>query len=542
MIRVRHKVVAILLLLFLVNSLCLPPPASAEPERLKTYVVYDSLSRFGTVFPVVTALIEYLGHFNLDCQTLALDKWRPGALKDAEMIVYVGLEPNQLPQALLAEMAQATRLIWFEKNIEQMARYLKWSDFSYDGVSSGWSYFNYKQESYFPDFLPVVLAQPGQAAEVFITVSDGNQLKPLAWNRDNVYFCGLLEFDWFFMTTLANLLYQFIPNDFRQEHNALFRVEDVSPLVAPKAVSAVIAAIEKFKIPFAIGVIPVGVDANDNYIYLHDSPELVKVLKAAQDNGASIIMHGYTHQNNYSPKTGEGYEFWNARDDRTMDNDAEFTRERIEAGIAELVRCGLYPVAFEAPHYAMSETGYKVLSEYFNIYSGELQISDLSSQITLTLPYPSYSNYLQGMFVLPENMGYYDGQEFLAEAMLEKSKRLLEVKDGFAGFFYHGYLPPDKIDMIVAGLQQQGYQFYNLRQLPIRVQSPQIQIVGEHGQLSVTVDEKLSAVWRQADADKGWLTFEQLTKGHIGVVTLAIAAFCLIILRLKAQKKQRYEE
>lgn len=71
--------------------------------------------------------------------------------------------------------------------------------------------------------------------------------------------------------------------------------------------------------------------------------------------GASIIMHGYTHQNEFSPTTGEGYEFWNAKDDRPMEDEESFTVPRIEAGISELLRCGLIPLAFEAPHYAASQ-------------------------------------------------------------------------------------------------------------------------------------------------------------------------------------------
>lgn len=89
--------------------------------------------------------------------------------------------------------------------------------------------------------------------------------------------------------------------------------------------------------------------------YLHEREELVEVLQEAQKRGASIIMHGYTHQNEFSPTTGEGYEFWNAKDDRPMEDEESFTVPRIEAGISELLRCGLIPLAFEAPHYAASQ-------------------------------------------------------------------------------------------------------------------------------------------------------------------------------------------
>ncbi|MDF2875895.1 MAG: hypothetical protein K0R22_2578 [Sporomusa sp.] len=508
--------------------------------KLKTYIVYDSPARFGSSFPLVTALTEYLGHFDLACQAMPLAAWQPGVLQDAELVVYVGLKDITLPQGLLQEMARVPRVIWFEKNIEQMAACLNWQDFELEGVANGWSYIDYRKELLFSDWMNVVITQPGQKAQVLATVKNVTNSKPLAWQRDNVYFCGFLDVDRYFMSTLGNLLHQFIPNNHQSHsHSVLLRIEDVSPLVSPQAVSDVIAAIDQYRIPFAIGVIPVGVTEDDKHIYLHDKQELVKVLKEAQDNGASIIMHGYTHQNAYSPKTGEGYEFWNARDDKPMENDEAFTSERIEAGIAELVRSGLIPVAFEPPHYAMSEAGYKVLSRYFNIFSGEIQISDKSAQISLALPYAAESAYLNGMLVIPENMGYYDGKGFLVEDMLHNSAQILDIQDGFACFFYHGYLPPDKIGSIIEGVQKQGYEFFDLRRLPIHVQSSQVNIRGQNGQMSVAIDAELQAAWENTLVEGNFA--EKAGTVHVVVLLTIISMFVLIIIRLKANANKYYE-
>ena len=540
MTEVSKKAIVLLLLVVLSTANITPLTVHAN-NKAATYIIYDHPTRFAVDFPLITALAEYLGHFGLTSQTLPLDAWRPGMLSQADIVVFVGLTDTALPQPLLQEIAQAGRVIWFERNIEQLAAYLQWQDFTLEGAVNGWSATHYQKELAIKDYMNIVITQPGQNARIFATVQNVNGSKPLAWQRDNIYFCGYLEFNEpHFMIMLADLLHEFIPGQQHLPgHQALLRIEDVSPLVNPKAVRAVVETIKQYRIPFAIGVIPVGVSQNGHQTPLHEVPELVAVLKEAQDNGASIIMHGYTHQNEYSPKTGEGYEFWNARDDKPMENDEAFTSERLEAGIAELVRCGLIPVAFEPPHYSMSKTGYQVLSRYFNVFSGVIQISDKSTLISLSLPFLTQSPYLNGMLVVPENMGYYDGKTFLVDAMLQNSERLLSIRDGCACFFYHGYLPPTKLPAIIEGVQKQGYTFFDLRQLPIRVQSSQIKIVGYNGQLQVAVDEELQASWKEAPLTKG--LWQKLGFMHVIVLVIILIILLLIIIRLRVNRNRHYE-
>lgn len=536
-----NKIIALFLtLLLLAPYAVLSAPISAE-KRQTAYVVYDSPVRFGGEFPMVDSLIEYLGHFDLNCRSIQVDSWQPGDLQGADLVIYVGMQDKRLAPALLQEIAQAKRVVWFEKNIEQLAAQLQWRDFALEGVSSGWSYFHYKKEHYLSDWLPVVIAQPGTSGEILATVSKFGLQRPLVWRRDNVYFCGLLSVDSFFMPTLGDLLHTFIPNDHQAHKQTLLRIEDVNPSTDPKTVAAIVEKITAYKLPFAIGVIPVAVDKGGKHTYLHDAPQLLSVLQAAQGQGASIIMHGYTHQNDYSPKTGEGYEFWNARDDKPMEDDDRFTSERLEAGIAELVRCGLIPVAFEPPHYAMSAQGYKTLSRYFNIFSGQIQISDKSDKISLMLPYMTRSSYLNGMTVIPENMGYYDGKQFLAEDMLQCADDLLDVPDALAGFFYHGYLPADKLPFIIEGLRRQNYEFLDLRKMPVRVTSAQISIVGRDGTFDVQIDEALRQSWADPTANVNSLV-QRIGKVYVAGLAFVLAAFLAIILHLRKNAHRHYEK
>ena len=70
--------------------------------------------------------------------------------------------------------------------------------------------------------------------------------------------------------------------------------------------------------PYMITVIPVYKDPDTGkIIHLKDKPELVDLLRSMQDDGAAIIMHGYTHQF-YDSETGEGFEFWDVKTDQPI--------------------------------------------------------------------------------------------------------------------------------------------------------------------------------------------------------------------------------
>src|SRR5690625_1875509 len=145
-----------------------------------------------------------------------------------------------------------------------------------------------------------------------------------------------------------------------------------------------------------IAVIPVYTNPITKKRYhFSDSPKLLKTLKFMQENGGSVVLHGYTHQFRGS-ETGEGFEFWDVEHQmpiyhgpadevvqRTaedfehqadyeayMDENKKFEREYIESrltrGVQELANYKIYPLAFEAPHYTMSQHGYDVVSDMFS--------------------------------------------------------------------------------------------------------------------------------------------------------------------------------
>ena len=502
-------------------------------KELKTYVVYDDIYMEGDDYPYGRLLVEYLGHFNVSINEMPIAKWTPGSIAGADLVVYIGLNQYDISQKLLAEMANAKRVIWFGNNVDQMSRYLKWNDFQIGLNTSGWVNIDLNNKRFsFDNKEYVRFTSPGQKAEILATVSNAETKQPLAWKRDNIYFCGFLNFDINNSYILANLLHKFIPNNHTHSRSAFMRVEDVNPRTSPEALKGVIDVIKQHNIPFSIGVVPASAKSDGSLILLSERPALLKVLQDAQNNGGSIIMHGYTHQNIYSPKTGEGYEFWNALDDKPMEDDENFTRERLQKGAEELVRCGLIPLAFEPPHYAMSKTAYNVLSEHFNIFSGQIQLSDERAIVAGQLPYIVKSTYLNGMLIIPENLDYYDGDEFTVEALLARAKSITKVQDGVAGLFFHGYLPSAPLDSILTSMKEMNFEFLDLRQFPIKVQFEQITITGEKGKIKVDVDKQLKASWKESSSKLYWVIFAFS-------ILFAIVVFAVISIRRRTSFSAR---
>lgn len=514
---------------------------------LKITIVSDAYTRFAETTPSLAALGEFLGRFDAEQRVILTDDWRPGALAGADVVVYFGLREATLPDALLTEIASAPRAIWIEANIEQLARRLGWNDFIFDGSKGGWENIRFRsRERVVPPWIRFFIARPGAGAEIFSTVGNMGTREPCAWRRDNVYYLAAADFyEPAMLSLLVDLLHRAIPStyvlDVVPPKRALLRVEDVSPLVRAERLQAVIDTIESYGIPYAIAVISIGL-TNREFLHLDDNPELLAVLQRAQANGASIVMHGYTHQNEYSPTTGEGWEFWNARDDKPMPDDENFARDRLEHAFSELARNGLYPVAFEPPHYAISKKDLEVLSQYFNVFSGMPQISDESYTITLTLPYVIRSPYMNGMILIPENMGYYDGSEMSAAQMLQSLHDLRDIDDAFAGFFYHGYISPDHLPKLIEGVQRQGYTFFDLRTLDIRAGSSQVRIVAEGGAISAVVDPELGKEWQTVRArTRDRALIEKVAWVEVGLLIVVVTIFIGLILRLRRNARKKYE-
>lgn len=301
---------------------------------------------------------------------------------------------------------------------------------------------------------------------------------------------------------------------------AYIRLEDVHPLSDAKRLRAVAEELAKRDIPYMIAVIPVYTHPETGRRYhFEDYREVLDVLRYMQDNGGSVVMHGYTHQFRDS-ETGEGFEFWDVENEMpiyhgpdeeveklTLEDfqneeeyqayltekkaiEREYIKERLIRGVQELVNYGLYPLAFEAPHYTMSQNGYQVVSEFFSTYVGQIQLSDEKWEIMDTTPYPSQPTILNGMTLLPETIGYVQPDaDNGVEEMMANAELYQVTEGGMIGGFYHPYLGVDDFRTLLDEMEQiENIEWIDLKQMDNRVVVDNVNIQSGRGEVESEVN------------------------------------------------------
>ncbi|WP_002151341.1 DUF2334 domain-containing protein [Bacillus cereus] len=310
-----------------------------------------------------------------------------------------------------------------------------------------------------------------------------NGTHPLIVQQGPSYYVATPNlFDWMSHYVGEMLFSYFEQKPMTNKTLAYLRLEDVHPAVDVKQLKEIAELLKEKKLPYMITVIPVYKDPDTGKtVHLKDNSELIDVLRFMQDNGGSIVMHGYTHQF-YDSETGEGFEFWDVKTDqpirqpnhekpKTKDDfqstedynkyvengkafEEKYIKEHIEKGITELVEAKLYPVAFEAPHYTMSQKGYEILSQYFSTYVGQIQLNDTTWKSMHSPAYISTPSFLHGMKLIPETVGFIEEDKPQAIAkMKERALSVEKLSDGIIGAFYHPYLGAKPLKEVLKELE-----------------------------------------------------------------------------------------
>ncbi|HHS13247.1 MAG TPA: DUF2334 domain-containing protein, partial [bacterium] len=248
---------------------------------------------------------------------------------------------------------------------------------------------------------------------------------------------------------------------------ALVRIEDVNPLSNPEDIRAVANYLGSQKVPFTLGLTPFYLDPEQNVtVSISDRPELVKALHHAVKKGAALLLHGCTHQ--YRGQTTVDYEFWDGLNDTPIFQDSRgYVKERINRALSECSKNGLFPLAWETPHYAASQLDYSVINEHFSTCYERRQTMDVTGTDQL-LPFfiPKAEGYPQ---MIPENLGYISLDNPDPQSMLKYAANNRVVRDGFASFFFHPFVPLEALKELVNGIRELGYTFSDIRTLSHRV-------------------------------------------------------------------------
>ena len=128
----------------------------------------------------------------------------------------------------------------------------------------------------------------------------------------------------------CDLLHDFFGIHHPEERKALVRIEDVSVDSDPDDLRDLADYLYGKKIPFQISLISIFKDPETKEeIYLSDRPQFVRAIHYMMSRGATIVMHGVTHQ--YHGRSGDDYEFWDDQSGKPASGDAQAVVEQLAA-------------------------------------------------------------------------------------------------------------------------------------------------------------------------------------------------------------------
>lgn len=485
-------------------------------DEPKVLVIYSSET--GEMDEYQRALDLYIGHFTTNMIFKNVKEVGSKDLVGITHLFYYGQVEERLPLSLLDEIKMYPGyFIAIGHNSEQLGGHFSFVKPLNKQVID--SLVNNRGAEDIQVISPEYIVNTELTNESEILLEGSHRLSnttfPIVVKNEKHYYIALDNLSGNQEVWLGEIFHEIFKQNHEAKNPAYIRLEDIHPLVNPLSLKQITDELHERGIPYMMAVIPVYTNPETGQqFHFSDSPKLLKVLKEAQKKGGSIILHGYTHQFRES-ETGEGFEFWDVKHNTPIyaEADQEFSfkkledfdneklyseylqnlkefetsyiREKVTRGIQELTNYGLYPLAFEAPHYTMSQNGYKVIAEYFSTYVGQIQMSDNDWEIMYTTPYITKPSFLNGLELLPETIGYVDPQFSNAiPLMMDKANQYQQSDDAVIGAFFHPYLGVDSFLTLLHELEKlENITWIDLKERDIWVRAESIEIRTVSGEI-----------------------------------------------------------
>ncbi|MCT2536668.1 DUF2334 domain-containing protein [Aquibacillus koreensis] len=505
------KLLKQILCIFFISLLLYPSTiygdgASNEPKVL---VVYSTET--GNITANVRLLDMLISHFTQDITFVSNSEFKNSNLQDITHLFYYGETEDTLVDSFVSASFSGT-IVAIGDNVGQLPNpfhYIK-----VDGITQVSAIKHQKSDKTIPieqTNVHLVLLPDKNNTEVLISGTHEDQTFPLFVQHDNSYYYASKNLFPPASNAFADILHDIFAVNHSDKHQAFLRLEDVHPRLEGEIVMETAKFLKEQNIPYLVSVSPVYTDPNTGTsLFLADNKQLVEALLYMQNNGASIILHGYTDQSG-TATTGDGFEFWDIEKNSPIFQDPSelkkqedfsttdqyqdylnqieqgYIQDRLEKGIKALVDLELYPIAFEAPHYAMSQHGYQVVSDYFSTYVGQLQLTDDDWRVMAESPNMTSPSFLHGMQLVPETIRYVRYEEPASiDEMNQFINDLTVVRDGIIGGFYHPFLGVDDLKKLVTQIEKTpNLEWIDLKEHKHTVETNDISITTEDGEVQV---------------------------------------------------------
>lgn len=573
--RIRRLVIICIFSLFILEWTS--PFADAVANQQSTSISVLVIGPFdGEAGKVEQRRLDLLiSHFTSQITFKHTDEVNASDLKHVTHVVYFGYQSEQIPRHFSAMLSDFSgTVLAIGKNVEQFGdRFHFVQPIGTKKINQLYVANRETEASRIETQNIIELAATDENESWLIGKDTDNQIYPLLIQEQSSFYLAVTTVASPIATFVAEGLHEVFQSNHEPGYQGYIRLEDVHPLVEAEKLMAIAEQLKERQIPYMVAVIPVYIhpETKERH-YLSDSPALLDTLKFIQKNGGSIVLHGYTHQFRDS-ETGEGFEFWDVEHNMPIYHQANeqpqkkiatdfssaasyqtfltaqqkiekaYIEDKLTKGIETLANDGLYPLAFEAPHYAMSQHGYQITSSFFSTYVGQIQLSDVDWQIMTEAPYVTQPSFLNGMTLWPETIGYVENGSFAMEKMELAIERQMHLRDAMIAGFYHPYLGLEGFEDMLAALEKiPNITWIDLKQWNNTTETENVTIQSSHGKINTEINyvelfQKDSTYLfrhvRKARQDLLWI--------FVGMGGLAVCLFIVYLITIKGIRQQSYK-
>ncbi|HCU2611835.1 TPA: polysaccharide deacetylase family protein [Clostridioides difficile] len=541
------KLVVVLSIVLTISNFSLSSYASEITSSTdKVLIIYDSKKETAYNRDILNIMRTLLGRFSSDIELLKLSNYDGEINKNYYSHIFIlGINENSYnndknTKNLISSLnSYKGTICWLGYGIENLLEHKKYN-LDYVGKTNNIVSVNYRGKSYNLDehYVFNIVESKDTSNKVIGSINDTLNKYPYIINDKNLFYVSKLDLDGVLFYIFCDSLNDIFNIKTFDKGRIFVRIEDVHAFREPKNLVEIADYLSSKNIPFTIALIPAYVNPkNHKVITLSESPEIVKAIKYMQDKGGTVILHGYTHQYKKEEVSGEGYEFWDGKKDEPLkENMKIFVKDRVLNGLRVCIENGIYPLAFEAPHYAMESEGYKELKKYFSTYIGQHQNNDKKFS-TNTYPYIIRDTEEFNIFI-PENLGYIDPEDKFTFQNIKENLDKLSIVRGFSGgFFFHSYLNIEYLKNTIEYLEKQDIEFMNLRDFNNWVKVDEIQIRNNGDEIIVNYDKDLDEITK---SDTRFKSISNISKILIFIVSISVLIFVIIFIYFKRIDKKKF--
>lgn len=545
--KILSKLVTALLIGIIISNFNLSSYAAQITSSTdKVLIIYDSKKETAYNRDILKIMRTLLGRFSSDIELLQLSSYDKEINKNYYSHIFiVGINENSYgndkkTKDLISSLnLYKGTICWLGYGIENLLEHKKYN-LDYLGKTNNIVSVNYKGKSYNLDenYVFNIVESKDTSNKVIGSIDDTLNKYPYIINDKNLFYVSKLDLDGVLFYIFCDSLNDIFNVKTFNKGSIFVRIEDVHAFRDPKDLVKIADYLSSKNIPFTIALIPAYVNPKNHKITtLSESPEIVKAIKYMQDKGGTVILHGYTHQYKKKAVSGEGYEFWDGKKDAPLkENMKIFVKDRVLSGLRICIENGIYPLAFEAPHYAMESDGYRELKKYFSTYMGQHQNNDKKFS-TNTYPYVIRDTE-EFNVLIPENLGYIDPEDKLTFQNIKENLDKVSIVRGFSGgFFFHSYLNIEYLKNTIEYLEKQNIEFMDLRDFDNWVKVDEVQIRNNGDEIIVSYDKDLE---ENTESEIRFKSISNISKILILIVSLSVLIFVIVFIYFKKIDKKKF--